>query len=108
MRKFLSVVVALFCAVVLSSCALLPFGHGGGVFDDSLQTVAARMEQIGAALNAHDAAALKGMYSKRALEDAPDLDERLDDLVSLFPNGGVTWKWESSGLRATLSTGRRR
>lgn len=107
MRRSLSVVVALMCAGVLSSCALLPFGHGGGVFDDSLQKVAARMEQIGAALNAHDAAALKAMYSKRALEQAPDLDERLDDLVSLFPNGGVTWKWDSSGSEGTNDYGQK-
>lgn len=107
MRRSLSVAVAVFCAVVLSSCALLPFGHGGGVFDDSLQIVAARMEQIGAALNAHDAAALKAMYSKRALEEAPDLDKRLDDLLSLFPNGDVTWKWESSGSSGTNDYGQK-
>ena len=100
-------VVALFCAVVLSSCALLPFGHGGGVFDDSLQRVDARMEQIGAALNAHDAAALKAMYSTRALEQATDLDERLDDLLSLFPNGDVTWKLESWGSEGTNDYGQK-
>ena len=91
MKRLFSVVVALACAVVLSSCSLLPFGHGAGVFDDSLQTVSARMKQIGAALNTQDAAALKAMYSKRALDEVPDLDERLDDLIAMFPNGDVTW-----------------
>ena len=97
MSKLLFGAVALVCAVVLSSCSLLPFGHGGGVSDDSLQRVDSRMEQIGAALNAHDAAALKAMYSARALEEAPDLDERLDGLLSMFPNGDLTWELESWG-----------
>jgi hypothetical protein len=107
MRRSLSVAVAFLCAVVLSSCALLPFGHGGGVFDDSLQQADARMEQIGAALNAHDAAALKAMYSTRALEQAPDLDARLDSLLSTFPNGGVTWKLESGGSGGTNEYGQK-
>lgn len=107
MKKLLSVVVALVCAVALSSCALLPFGHGGGVFDDSLQVVDARMEQIGAALIAQDAAALKAMYSKRALEEAPDLDNRLDDLLSLFPKGHITWSLESWGSDGTNDYGQK-
>jgi hypothetical protein len=64
MIKFLSGVVALLCAVALSSCSLLaPFVDEEGQVDG-------RMEQIAAAINSHDAAALKAMFSQRALEDA--------------------------------------
>jgi hypothetical protein len=105
MRRSRSLVVALFCAVALSSCGLMPFGHAGGVFDDSDQRADARMEQIAAALNTHDAAALKAMYSTTALELATDLDERLDDLLTLFPNA-VTWKHDSVGLQGTTDFGK--
>jgi hypothetical protein len=91
MRRIRSALAALVCVVVLSSCALVPFGHAGGVFDDSMSRADAQMARIGAAINSHDAAALKAIFSKRALEKATDLDARLDHLLSMFPDG-VTWE----------------
>jgi hypothetical protein len=91
MRRFRSGVVALLCTVLLSSCALVPLGHGGGVFDSDFGKADARMEQIGAAINSHDAAALKAVFSKRAVEKATDLDARLNQLLSMFPDG-ITWE----------------
>jgi hypothetical protein len=89
MKKVLSVLVAFVCAVVLSSCSLVPSGF---LFDTSDQRADARMTEIAAALNSHDAVALKAMFSKRARAQATDLDAGLDYLLSFFPNGGVTWK----------------
>jgi hypothetical protein len=106
MRKLMSGVVALLSAVVLSSCAIVPFGHGGGVFGSDFGKADARMEQIGAALNDHDAAALKAIFSKRALERATDIDARLDQLVSLFPNGGVTWERGEVDSEGGISDGK--
>jgi hypothetical protein len=54
----------------------------------------AQMERIGTAINSHDAAALKAIFSKRALEKATDLDARVDHLLSMFPTG-VTWERRS-------------
>lgn len=73
MRKFLLAVVALFCVVLLSSCTLLSVA--GGPSDQ--QRADAQMKKIAVALNSHDAAALKAMFSKRAVEKATDLDARL-------------------------------
>lgn len=104
MRKFLSVVVALFSVVVLSSCSLIPFASGG-FFDDSNVRADAQMEKITAALNDRDAAALKAMFSPVALAKATDIDTRLDYLLSFFPNGGVTWEREPGAAEGTLAHG---
>jgi hypothetical protein len=59
------------------------------------------MKKIAAALDSHDAAALKAMFSKRAVEKATDLDARLESLLSTFPNGGVTWKEDGYSSEGT-------
>lgn len=89
MRKLLSVVVALFCVVLLSSCALWPFGLSA-----DNQKMEDRMAQIAAAVDSHDAAALKSLFSPRALERATDIDAGIDYFLSFFPNGGLTWERE--------------
>jgi hypothetical protein len=50
-----------------------------------------RMEQIAVALDSHDAAALKSMFSTEVLAQSPEIDRGVDYLLSLFPNGGITW-----------------
>lgn len=93
MRTFRSVVLALVSLVALSSCALVPVGPSDSLYVDSYDKAADRMEQIVAAVNDHDADALKAMFSTRALEQATDIDEGLDYVLSLFPNGGLTSMW---------------
>ena len=105
MRKLLSGLVALLCVVMLSSCALVSFGPQGGFYDDSIVRADAQMEKITAALNDQDAAALKAMFSPVALAKATDIDERLDYLLSFFPNGGVTWEREPGAAEGTLAYG---
>lgn len=106
MRKLLVTVVALVSAVVLSSCALWPFGSSGQVFDDSYEKADARMEQIASAINGDDAAALQGMFSPRALEQA-GFDERLEYLLAFFPNGGLTWERDSVGAEKESANGKK-
>jgi hypothetical protein len=105
MSKYRSVVVALLCTVVLSSCALLPFGHRGTLYDDSFQKADAQMTEIAAAVNSHDKAALKAMFSSRALEKATDFDAGLEYFLAFFPNGGLTWKLETVGSEVDSSYG---
>ena len=108
MRRIRSGAVALATAVLLSSCALLPFGSPDApeipetpvpsetpdsLYVDPEQKMRDRMDQIVAAVNDHDAAALKAMFSPRALEQATDIDDGLDYLLSLFPDGGLTANW---------------
>lgn len=65
-------------------------GHPG-IFIPPDFTADARMEQIAAAVNSRDAGALKAMFSTSALERTTDMDGGLEYLLSLFPNGEITW-----------------
>jgi Domain of unknown function (DUF5104) len=105
MNRLPSGLVVFFSVVLLSSCALVPFGPPDApatpdtsatpdtLYVDPGQKMVDRMEQIVEAVNDHDAAALKAMFSTRALEQATDIDEGLDYLLSLFPDGGLTSNW---------------
>lgn len=99
MSKFLSVVAAAICVAVLSSCSLGPFSDNDDYQADT------RMEQIGAAINEGDAAALKGMFSGPALEQATGFDEGLEYFLSFFPDGGLTWERNVVGAEATTAYG---
>lgn len=67
-----------------------------GIFMSPSRIADTRMEQIAAALNTHDAAALKAMFSTDVLERTPQLDMGLDYLFSIFPNGGITWAQDTA------------
>ena len=114
MRTFLSGLVALVTAALLSSCALLPFGppdardtpDTGTLYVDSEQKAEDRMQDIADAVKHHDAAALKAMFSPRALEEAADLDDGLDYFLSLFPNG-LQWKsWNGTAAERQYKDGK--
>jgi hypothetical protein len=62
-----------------------------GVFVPASHKADERMERIAAALSSNDAAALKAMFAEDVLDQTPQIDERLDYLVSLVPNGALTW-----------------
>jgi hypothetical protein len=94
MRTFRSGVLALVTAVLLSACALVPSVDPDTLYVNTDQKANDRMQQIVDAVNSHDAAALKAMFSPRALEQATDIDEGLDYLFSLFANGGLTSNWQ--------------
>jgi hypothetical protein len=94
MKRLLSVVVALIGAALLSSGALVPPESADTLYVNTDHKANDRMQQIVDAVNSHDAAALKAMFSPRALEQATDIDEGLDYLFSLFPNGGLISNWQ--------------
>ena len=116
MRRVSSGVVALFCVVLLSSCTIVPFwppdapsasASPGTLFVDSFHKADDRMEQIAAAVESHDAAALKAMFSTRALERATDIDAGLDHFLSYFPHDGVTWiSWGNPGAERQYKDGK--
>jgi uncharacterized protein DUF5104 len=83
MRRMLGAVTALTCVGLLSSCSLLPFGLG----NSDNQRVDAEMQRIMDAVNLHDAAALKKLFSPRARENAIGLDAGLTYFLSVFPSG---------------------
>lgn len=100
MKMLRFVVLALVSAVALSSCAFIPFRLGG----NENQQGDARMEQIADAVNSQDADALKALFSSRALEQATDLDQRLNYFLSFFPNGGLTWERDVVGSSAKVDS----
>jgi hypothetical protein len=93
MRRAVGAVVALACVALLSSCSLIA-GVPGTISDDSGQTANVVMGHIADAVNHHDAAALKELFSQRAREKAAGLDSGLAYFLSIFPSGITTWKSE--------------
>lgn len=90
MRKLMAVALALVCAVALSSCALLP------IFQSDNAQADAQMERIAAALENGDQEALTALFSTTASNEATDLDDGLDYLLSFFSEGDLTWKRNTS------------
>lgn len=74
-----------------------------GVFVDQDDKADAQMERIAAALNNHDAAALKRMFSADVREKSPDLDKGVHYLLSVFPNGGITWTQDPAAINPVES-----
>jgi len=70
-----------------------------GVFvADNGQLSHDRMAEIVDALNAHDSAALKGMFTEYARSEYSDeIDRGLNYLLSLFPDGDIVWQEERGG-----------
>jgi hypothetical protein len=97
MRKsLLSVVMLAIIACVLSACSLLPVGPGVYLDGDNAQADA-QMEKIAAAVKDQDPAALKALFTKRALDEAVDIDAGLEYFLSFFPDGEFTWKRDAIG-----------
>jgi hypothetical protein len=101
MRRVLgSVVVALVCAALLSSCSLLPDIPTPGN-DDTGQKADVVMQHIADAVKHHDVAALKNVFSPGARAKATDLDSGLKYFLSFFPSGRVTWEVGGAGPGGT-------
>jgi hypothetical protein len=98
-KLFLAVAMPAAIASVLSACALLPVGPGVYLDGDNAQADA-QMETIAAAVKDLDPAALKALFTKRALDEAVDLDAGLDYFLSFFPDGEFTWKRDAIGSEA--------
>lgn len=106
MRKMLFLVLAVVGVAGLSSCSLWSAGPDVVIYDDDHEQADARMEQIAAAVNSQDVAALTGLFSPRALEQ-PGFDEGLDYLLSFFPNSGLTWERDVVGADGATEYGKK-
>ena len=76
------------------------YGYAGVYIpDDDIvypgEMVDARMGQIAAALSEQEASALEGLFSARALQAATGFDDELEDVLSTFAGGNVTWDRQS-------------
>lgn len=90
-------IVSLATVVLLSSCVFNPFSL---LPPDEDQLSRDRMAQIVDAVNSQDAAALRGMFTEYALaEYSTEIDDGVDYLLSLFPDGDVVWQEEQGGSR---------
>lgn len=77
----------------------------GGVFSDDSQKADARLEQVIEAVENHDKEALRTMFSKQALDEAEDLDGRMDYLFEFVQGDIKSWESEAGGVDATKSKG---
>lgn len=98
MKRFVSAMVAVATVTLLASCGLNPLrwmlDHGGLAAD--------RMVEIVDAINNQDAAALKEQFTDYArAEYSAEIDEDLQYLLSLFPDGDLVW--EDNGYRPSYS-----
>jgi hypothetical protein len=110
MRRLASLVVALAGIALLASCSFNPLELLSG---SDRRLSHERMEQILDAINDQDAATLKSMFTEYALaEYSAEIDEGLEYLLSLFPDGDVVWEdpergpghtsWKRDGLATLL------
>lgn len=82
MRKSI-IALILLCCTLLSSCSANRIFEVFESHGDSWTNENARLEQIIEAINAQDKEALSALFSKAAVEEAEDLDGRMDYLLSL-------------------------
>jgi hypothetical protein len=99
-RILASVLAALACAALLSSCSLLPDIPTPGN-DDTAQKTDVVIQHIADAVKHHDVAALKKEFSPAAQAKATDLDGGLAYFLSFFPSGHMTWQIGGAGPGGT-------
>lgn len=94
-------------AALLLLIILLSFNAcgDGGVFSDDSQKADARLEQVIKAIENHDKDALKAMFSKQALDEAEDLDGRMDYLFEFVQGNIKSWEREAGGVDVSKSSG---
>jgi len=95
--NFIFLIISIF---FLNSCAFL----GDRLYNDDGKKADARLEQIIEIINNKNKEALKNIFSEQALEEAIDLDERIDYIFD-FINGEIT-SWESIARGSTTNYNR--
>jgi hypothetical protein len=80
------------------------FGEPTIFRDDSIKAKA-RLEQIIDAVGNRDKDALRAMFSERALEEAEDLDGRMDWLFDFVGDDTVSWKQDGGSVDASNNHG---
>jgi hypothetical protein len=95
LKRLVSLLAALLCVALVSSCSLV-----NAVFGPSDREISReKMALIVDALNAQDAAGLKGMFTDYVLREyEKEIDAGLEYLFDLFPNGDVEWDEEELGV----------
>jgi len=96
-RRVFGAGLALVGIGVLASCSFFP-STPSPFHDDSEQKAGVQMQHIADAVKHHDAAALKKLFSPRAVNEATDLDSGLKYFLSVIPSGKLTWETRGTGL----------
>ena len=98
MKKTIIILLLLLVGLLLlNSC---DEDNGGTAMNDE-QRADARMEQLISAINEKDKEALKSLFSKKALNEASNFENDVDDLFGLFQVDIVTW--ERDGITGSES-----
>lgn len=92
------VTLIMISSLFLSSCKV-----GATVYYDDDQKADARLEQVIEAVENHDKEALRTMFSKQALDEAEDLEGRMDYLFEFVQGDIESWESIVSGAVDGLS-----
>jgi len=84
MKKIVAAICIVISALVFSACSLLDLTKGSNLYDNDDEIAYQRLEQVVEAISNKDRAALKAMFSKRALADDNNFNESLDYVFELF------------------------
>ena len=88
---------------------LFPVGYiGASIFGSREEKVDYRFKKVIEALEKKDKEALKAVFSKQALSDAEDFDERMDYLFEFFEGTVESWEKEPGGGEVQTGDGMRR
>lgn len=103
MPKYLVALMLVVGIILLSSC-----GRGPVLFSDDGQKAETRLEQVINAINGQDKEALKEMFSKQVLDDAEDLDGRIDYLFESTQGDIVSWGDKAGNVNSSNDHGNKR
>ncbi|MDF2822205.1 MAG: hypothetical protein K0R15_2653 [Clostridiales bacterium] len=77
------------------------------IYDDGGKKADARVEQLIKNIKNKDKDALKAMFSKRALNEANDLDADIEYLFEFFQGSVDSWKQDSFTSEASIQNGKK-
>lgn len=102
-RRVATAAMVLVCAALLSSCSLLPHASskGVGTYDEPQPKSDAEIQRLAEAVESHDPAALRRLFSPNVQASATDLDTGLTQFLSFFPSGRMTWQRDGSASGGT-------
>ncbi len=104
LRSFLLIASML----LLTSCSLAGVPMAGRFFVDRDDELAdERLEQVLEAIENQDKDALKGLFSKRALEETADFDAGAEYLFELFQGDVASWDGDIGPVYESIELGKR-
>lgn len=94
MKKSICLIIILILILTLSSC--IKGTPTSFLIDSDNELADTRIEQLFNAIKEQDKVALKETFSQKAIEEAKDIDDELDELLSFIQGEVVSWSRDES------------